>query len=97
MRTVKLISLMFYFVQSETTLCCIYRLIGSFTPFIYTRVDPLNSYTNWGRRGRDQQSAPITTNIWVRIPILDTTICDKVCQWLAAGLWFTYAISAYHH
>ena len=20
--------------------------------------------------------------------VLDTTLCDKVCQWLAAGLWF---------
>jgi hypothetical protein len=30
--------------------------------------------------------------LWVRIPlrqgVLDTTLCDKVCQWLAAGLWF---------
>ena len=29
----------------------------------------------------------------VRIPlrrgVLDTTLCDKVCQWLAAGLWFS--------
>jgi hypothetical protein len=21
--------------------------------------------------------------------VLDTTLCDKVCQWLAAGLWFS--------
>ena len=30
--------------------------------------------------------------LWVRIPlrwgVLDTTLCDKVCQWLAAGWWF---------
>jgi hypothetical protein len=30
--------------------------------------------------------------LWVRIPlrrgILVTTLCDKVCQWLAAGQWF---------
>jgi len=30
--------------------------------------------------------------LWVRIPlrrcILDKTLCDKVCQWLAAGHWF---------
>jgi hypothetical protein len=31
--------------------------------------------------------------LWVRIPlrqgVLDTTLCDKVCQWLAASLWFS--------
>jgi hypothetical protein len=30
--------------------------------------------------------------LWVRIPlrqgVLDTTLCDKVCQWVAAGRWF---------
>ena len=33
----------------------------------------------------------------VRIPlrrgVLDTTLCDKVCQWLAAGRWFSPGIS----
>jgi hypothetical protein len=31
--------------------------------------------------------------LWVRIllrrGILDTTLCDKVCQWLVAGRWFS--------
>ena len=31
--------------------------------------------------------------LWVRIPfrrgVLDTTLCDKVCQWLATGWWFS--------
>jgi hypothetical protein len=31
--------------------------------------------------------------LWVRIPlrrgILDKTVCDKVCQWLAVGGWFS--------
>jgi hypothetical protein len=35
--------------------------------------------------------SPLT--LWVRIPlrqgVLDTTLCDKVCQWLAAGWWFS--------
>ena len=34
---------------------------------------------------------PLT--LWVRIPlrrcVLDTTLCDKVCQWLASGRWFS--------
>ena len=39
------------------------------------------------------QSVTITTNVGVRIPlrrdVLDITICDKVCQWLTAGQWFS--------
>ena len=31
--------------------------------------------------------------LWVQIPLrwgaLDTTLCDKVCQWLATGRWFS--------
>ena len=31
--------------------------------------------------------------LWVRTPlrwcVLDTTLCDKVCQWLATGRWFS--------
>jgi hypothetical protein len=45
------------------------------------------------------QSVPITTNVVSsnpRIPlregVLDTTFCDKVCQWLAAGRWFSPGI-----
>jgi hypothetical protein len=34
--------------------------------------------------------------LWVIISlrqgVLDTTLCDKVCQWLAAGLWFSLGI-----
>jgi hypothetical protein len=34
-----------------------------------------------------------TQMLWVWIPlrhgVLDAKLCDKVCQWLAAGLWFS--------
>jgi hypothetical protein len=34
--------------------------------------------------------------LWVWIPlrraVLDTTLCDKVCQWLVVGLWFSSKI-----
>ena len=34
-----------------------------------------------------------TLMLWVRISlmrgVLDTTLCDKVCQWLAEGQWFS--------
>jgi hypothetical protein len=38
-------------------------------------------------------SLSITTNVVSSIPlrrgVLDTTLCDTVCQWLAAGRWFS--------
>ena len=38
-------------------------------------------------------SVSITTNVWVRTSfrrdVLDTILCDKVCQWLEAGRWFS--------
>ena len=34
-----------------------------------------------------------TLTLWVRTPlrwgVLDSTLCDKVCQWLAASQWFS--------
>jgi hypothetical protein len=42
-----------------------------------------------------QWLSPLT--LWVRIllsrGVLDTTLCDKVCQWFAAGQWFTLGTS----
>ena len=39
------------------------------------------------------QSVSITTNVvrWnpTRRGVLDTILCDKVCQWLATGSWFS--------
>jgi hypothetical protein len=38
-----------------------------------------------------QYLSPLT--LWVRIRswrgVMNTTLCDKVCQWLAAGRWFS--------
>ena len=37
--------------------------------------------------------------LWVRTPfrwsVLDTTLCDKICRWLAAGRWFSPGIPVY--
>ena len=39
----------------------------------------------------NQCLSPLT--LWVRIPlrrgVLVTTLCDKVCQWLSTGRWFS--------
>jgi hypothetical protein len=48
-----------------------------------------------GRHGRDRIVVAFTTTyvmmLWVRISIRVrcTTLCDKVCHWLATGLWFS--------
>ena len=37
------------------------------------------------------QHSPLTLRVWIpfRRDILDTTLWDKVCQWLAVGRWFS--------
>jgi len=44
------------------------------------------------------QSVPITTKVVSSNPahgedVVNTTLCDQVCQWLAADLWFFPGIS----
>jgi len=50
------------------------------------------SYGSWIYSHLWTQCLSLLT-LWVRIPfrrvILDTTICYKVCEWLAAGRWFS--------
>jgi hypothetical protein len=50
------------------------------------------AYCSWIYNYLGKQ-VPITTNLWDRIPlrrgVLDTTLCDKVCQWLATGRSFS--------
>ena len=39
----------------------------------------------------NQCQSPLMLWVWIpyRQGVLDTTLCDKVCQWLATGLWFS--------
>ena len=50
------------------------------------------SYGSWIYNNLCNQ-CPSPLTLWVRIPlmrgVLDTTLCDKVCQWLATGRWFS--------
>ena len=46
----------------------------------------------------NQCLSPLT--LWVQIPfswwgVLDTTLCDKVCQWLATGRWVSLGTSVF--
>jgi len=63
----------------------------------------------WGLRGRDRNVVGFHTtcaisayrHLWVWFPlrrsVLDTILCDKVCQWLATVLWFTPKNSGFLH
>ena len=50
------------------------------------------SYDSWIYNYLCNQ-CPSPLQLWVRIPlrrsVLDTTSCDKVCQWIAADWWFS--------
>ena len=40
----------------------------------------------------NQCLSPLKLWVWITLiwqGVLDTTLCDKVCQWLAAGQWFS--------
>jgi hypothetical protein len=72
---------------------------GHFELLIYTKTSIGTSwswsYGSWIYSYLCNQSlSPLT--LWVRISIrrgvLDTTLCDEVCQWLAAGRWFSTGI-----
>jgi hypothetical protein len=60
-------------------------------PFCYNR-SVFHWYGSWIYNDLCNQClSPLT--LWVLIPlrwgVLDTTLCDKVCQWLATDLWFS--------
>ena len=59
--------------------------------FIIWNEGPSWSYGSWIYNYLcNQCRSPL--KLWVRIPlrrsVLDTTVCDQLCQWLAAGRWF---------
>ena len=50
------------------------------------------SYSSWIYNYLCNQCiSPITLWVWtpLRWGVLDTMLCDKICQWLAAGQWFS--------
>ena len=72
--------MVFWFKKKEAPLETKHHVFATFKKKIF-------SYT-------DGCLSPLTS--WVRIPlrrnVLDTTLCDKVCQWLAAGRWLSSRI-----
>jgi hypothetical protein len=54
--------------------------------------DPQGSHDSWIYNYLCNQCLSSLT-LWVQIQlrrgVVDTTLCDKVCQWLATGQWFS--------
>jgi hypothetical protein len=93
------------------------KLPPSFWIYICIAKHRLTSIYSWGRCGRDRMEVGFTNTyaisafhhsplmLWVRISTRwrCTTLCDKVCQWLATGRWFSLGppVSSinktYHH
>jgi hypothetical protein len=53
----------------------------------------INLYTQFDLNVKLKHEHNIITQIPYRRGVLDTTLCDKVCQRLAAGLWFSLGTS----
>jgi hypothetical protein len=80
----------------------IYFSVNSHCSVCLSFVWLLSSYSYRGRRGRDRMIVGFTTSYAISAyhhkswefesrswwGVLDTILCDKVCQWLVVGQWF---------
>jgi hypothetical protein len=62
--------------------------------FILWRLGPSwsSTYGSWIYNYLCNQClSPLTLWVWImlRLGVIDTTLCDKVCQWLPTGWWFS--------
>ena len=87
--------------RTSLTFLCIQVLISeTYIKYIWTIID----YTNiWGCHGHDHMVVWFTTTYAISVyhhwsgefkshsrrDVLDTTLCDKVCLWLATAQWFS--------
>jgi hypothetical protein len=58
--------------------------------FPWNIIIPLCHLFTCGNKISDNPAATIYLSYMpLRLGVLDTTLCNKVCQWLAAGSWFS--------
>jgi hypothetical protein len=105
------LSLCLYSRHWRTSICrwvCILAIDGHLN--IYTTIRlPLSIGASWSWSHGSWVSNYLfnqclsSLTLWVRIPlrrcVLDTTLCDKVYQWHAAGRWFSPStpVSSFRH
>ena len=87
------ISVAFYNFVMETSLVKVWYCISTEPPsYKLSRPSWLWSYGSLIYYYLCNQClSPLTLWVWIplRRCVLDTTLCDKVCQWLTAGGWFS--------
>ena len=90
-----------WYIQTSTKFCskplslAMYNMLLNLYHFLICRLQgPLWSwsYGSWIYSYLCNQCLlPLTLWVWIPLMrgVLDTTLCDKVCQWLAVSLWFS--------
>jgi hypothetical protein len=82
-----------YFFNSFAPWYWYFNIAVAFTAYVNTKCQGDGpswswSYGSWIYNYMcNHQSCEFKTRSW--LGVLDTTLCDKVCQWLAAGWWFS--------
>ena len=85
---------------------CLVRIMF-YSEFVYLGIT--TSPSLWGHHSFDRMVVGFTTTVSISVyhhlhcefksfswrGVLDTTLCGKVCQWLAAGRWFSLAIPVF--
>ena len=87
---------------------CIYKCNKYTLIMIYITKSSFTLFAEQGHRGCDHMVVEFTTtyaistyhhSCWVWVPlrwgVLDTTLCDKVCQWFAKGRGFLRVLLAF--
>jgi hypothetical protein len=66
---------------------CVISIISSLTKKVINH-PWLSSYGSWIYNYLCNQCLSPLMWVWISIRVRCTTLCDKVCQWLATGQWF---------
>ena len=81
------------FLYKGSSFCLYYDIVKEANNSIKTEGPSWSwSYGSWINNFQcNQWLSPLMLFVWIplRQGVLDTTLCDKVCQWLATDLWFS--------
>ena len=74
--------------QPQEMICVTYRRILEHSPSQLLKAVKSRNHASWSWSSQ--------LDLWIRISfkrgVLDIILCDKVCQWLATGRWFSPAL-----
>jgi hypothetical protein len=85
-----------YLVELHTLLSCCFKWKQSYIESLRYLLGLSRLYGSWIYYYLCNQTVPITTKVVnsnLAHGVLDATLCDKVCQWLVTGRWFSLVSS----